>query len=110
MAHQFKLVDKVGGITWSRSQVSTRVQKWCQNEKRGIFQENKHKSRKQDKIGKARKYENKESSENKESQKKEEKEGKPKKSKARKVCPLMGDLFSQVTKTSNLLKRSKLIL
>ena len=40
------------------SQVSTRVQKCFQNEKREIFQEKQHKSRKQDKIGKEGKYEN----------------------------------------------------
>ena len=45
-------MDKVGGSTRSRSQVSTRVQKCCQNEKRGILQEKQHKSRKHDKIGK----------------------------------------------------------
>ena len=78
--------------------------------KRGIFQEKQHKSRKQDKTGKAGKYEKQESSEKKEIQKKEEKEGKPKQSKARKVCPLMGGLFSQVTKQSNFLNNSTLIL
>ena len=76
LAHQFELVDKVGGITWSRSQLSTRVQKWCQKwEKTNI-------------LGKAQKFRKEGKSE------KEEREGNTKQSKARKVCPLMGDLLS----------------
>ena len=70
----------------------------------------KSKSRNQDKIGKARKYEKQESSEKKESQKKRKKKESQSKEKQSKLCPLMGDLFSQVTNPSNSLNSSTLIL
>ena len=56
------------------------------------------------------KQEKQESSKKKESKKKKKKQGKPKQRKVRKVCPLMGDLFSQLTKPSNFLNGSTLIL